>query len=122
MWTAVAGVSGALAVGLGAYGSHALKEDLGRGRNGKHRAELWKQAQAYHLAHSAVLFAVPMLRMPYRNIAGACFTGGMAAFCGTLYASSYLGERPFPDLPTAPAGGVLLMCGWLSSALSKIPK
>ena len=50
-WQRLAGVSGAAAVGLGAYGAHGLQ---GKDPTWKH---IYDTASRYHLVHSAALLA-----------------------------------------------------------------
>ena len=47
----IAAVSGFLGVALGAFGAHALKEQLAEGGY----LDTWKTAVLYHLVHGAVL-------------------------------------------------------------------
>lgn len=49
------------------------------------------------------------------HLAGAAFTLGMLLFCLSVYAVAL---RGWHIGPTAPAGGMLLMLGWLLLALS----
>jgi uncharacterized membrane protein YgdD (TMEM256/DUF423 family) len=51
------------------------------------------------------------------NLAGAAFAVGALLFCGSVYAGELAGVRIGP---TAPAGGILLMVGWLLLALSAV--
>ncbi|CAI7808104.1 unnamed protein product [Closterium sp. NIES-54] len=57
-WTKVAAVSGAAAVGLGAYGAHAFKPE-----NPVYK-EVWRTGNLYHLVHSAALLASPLVKRP----------------------------------------------------------
>ena len=72
-WQRLAGVSGAAAVGLGAYGAHGLQ---GKDPTWKH---IYDTASRYHLVHSAALLAAPHARRPH--LAGALLSSGMALFC-----------------------------------------
>ena len=49
VWLKVAGLSGALAVGLGAAGAHAIKT------NEQAYKDVYKTASTYHLVHTAPL-------------------------------------------------------------------
>jgi uncharacterized membrane protein YgdD (TMEM256/DUF423 family) len=54
---------------------------------------------------------------PLANLAGAAFLLGLLLFCGSIYLGDLAGIRIGP---TAPAGGLLLMLGWLLLAASAI--
>ncbi|HTZ69394.1 MAG TPA: DUF423 domain-containing protein [Acetobacteraceae bacterium] len=51
------------------------------------------------------------------GLAGAAFVAGVVLFCGSVYALELAGVRVGP---TAPAGGILLMVGWLLLAASAV--
>ena len=48
MWWRIAGITGALAVILGAFGAHALKQVVAD----PHLLEVWDTAARYHLVHA----------------------------------------------------------------------
>ena len=101
-------LTGALAVGFGAFGAHALKALLEEsGRTGT-----WETATLYHLVHSAVLLFLAH-REPWKDAAPAWITLflGVLIFSGSLYLLcltqvTWLGA-------ITPIGGVLLITGWL---------
>lgn len=107
---ALAGVLGALAVGLGAYGAHGLDA-------GGQRQEWWQTAVLYHLVH-AVAIAVAS-RVPAK-VAGLAFTGGIVLFSGTLYAMT-LGAPRWLGAVT-PLGGLSLIAGWIAFAIAALRK
>ena len=108
-WQRLAGVSGAAAVGLGAYGAHGLQ---GKDPTWKH---IYDTASRYHLVHSAALLAAPHARRPH--LAGALLSSGMALFCGTNYVVALQEDRTMNAAKAAPVGGLLLIAGWLAFAL-----
>lgn len=95
----LAAVSGAIAVGAGAFGAH--------GASGQ-AAEWLKTGAHYHLIHAVV--ALVAWRMEARGPAWL-FLGGGAVFAGTLYLMA-LGAPRWLGAVT-PIGGVLLIAGWL---------
>jgi len=105
----IAGVSGALAIGLGAYGAHSLAAQ----EVTQDRLKAFEVANRYHLIHSAALLAMPLASKP--RLSGSLMLGGMALFCGTCYYHALTGERSFRQF--TPYGGVLLILAWLSLAL-----
>src|SRR5688572_32984612 len=82
-WITIGAVLGALAVGLGAFGAHALEERLT-----PEELEWWGTAASYHLAHAlaVVLAGVLPARSRAGDVAGACFALGVLLFSGSLYA------------------------------------
>jgi uncharacterized membrane protein YgdD (TMEM256/DUF423 family) len=95
----LAALSGAIAVGAGAFGAH--------GAEGK-AAEWLRTGGEYQLIHAvAALLAVQM----QARGAGWCFVAGAAVFAGTLYLMA-LGAPRWLGAVT-PIGGTLLIVGWL---------
>lgn len=99
-WLAVlAALSGAIAVGAGAFGAH--------GASGQ--AQEWLKTGAhYQLIHAVA--ALVALRMEARG-AGCLFVGGGAIFAGTLYLMALGAPRWFGAI--TPIGGAMLIAGWL---------
>ena len=114
----VGSVSGFLAVAGGAIASHAL-----RGRLPAERMQIVQTALDYQFYHALALLAlVALLRhgteSPCFARAGGCFVAGTLLFCGSLWAVALSGAHASGLL--APAGGVLLMCGWLLTAVGMV--
>lgn len=112
----IAAVSGALAVGLGAFGAHALRETLTEARR-----ETFEIAVRYQFYHSLALLAVAVLAgrtppLPWAGPIGALLLGGIVIFSGSLYAL-VLTDRAWLGAIT-PIGGVLLILGWLALAVA----
>lgn len=104
-WLAIlAALSGALAVGAGAFGAH--------GASGA-AAEWLKTGGQYQLIHAVA--ALVALRLEARGPA-ALFVAGGAVFAGTLYLMALGAPRWFGAI--TPVGGVLLIAGWLWLAWS----
>ena len=113
MLTKVAGISGGLAIALGAIGAHAMKNRSDAMR------ETWRIGNFYHLVHSIVLFQLaisPQLNPRKRKIAGILFTSGIVLFSGSCYAVVLMNERK-PYSQAAPIGGMSLIFGWLALAI-----
>lgn len=99
-WLAIlAALSGAIAVGAGAFGAH--------GASGQ--AQEWLKTGAhYQLIHAVA--ALVALRMETRGSAWL-FIGGGAIFAGTLYLMALGAPRWFGAI--TPIGGAMLIAGWL---------
>mmetsp|Transcript_14828 Transcript_14828/g.22319 ORF Transcript_14828/g.22319 Transcript_14828/m.22319 type:complete len:116 (+) Transcript_14828:53-400(+) len=109
-FSVAAGLSGAVAIGLGAYGAHGIKH-----MNESYR-DTWKIASLYHLVHSVALAGVAVnLHGRKRQVCGTLFLTGIVLFCGSCYTVSFLEERK-PYSYVAPYGGISLMLGWLAFA------
>ena len=102
----IAGLSGALSVGLAAYGAHGLKCNAENKRS-------FENGNRMHLVNSAVLVAAPVLARP--ALTGFLFVAGTAAFSGSCYTVAVTGDKRFGQL--APVGGITLMAAWLSLVL-----
>lgn len=103
----VASVSGFLAVGLGAFGAHALKDKLTADMQA-----VYHTGVQYHLTHTLALLAVAVLipRAPGAAAAGWCFLAGICLFSGSLYALALSGVRMLGAI--TPAGGLAFLAGW----------
>jgi uncharacterized membrane protein YgdD (TMEM256/DUF423 family) len=114
----LAGVLGALAVGLGAYGAHGLERALGGAPDLAKRLGWWETAVLYHLAHAPALGITAWLSARGRlaRVAGIFFVAGVLFFSGTLYAMA-LGAPRWLGAVT-PIGGLSLMIGWALVALA----
>ena len=120
-WMMVAGGLGALAVLLGAFGAHALRDWLETVPDGARRLEWWRTAAHYQLVHSlAIGLAAVSGRAGGLGRAGRvapwAFVLGLTLFSGSLYAMTVTGLRGLGAL--TPVGGVALVVGWLALAVS----
>lgn len=105
----IAGLSGAIAVGLGAYGAHSIMNEEGN----EHRKRVFETANKYHFYHTIALLAVPMCHYPL--VTGSLLSAGMLMFCGPCYYMSITGKDELRRL--TPFGGVCLIVGWMSMML-----
>lgn len=102
------------AVGLGAFGAHALKSRLTPDMQA-----IWQTAVQYHAWHALGLLAVGMFTMqrpdaPGASLAAWLFVAGIALFSGSLYALALSGVRGLGAV--TPFGGVAFLAGWLAFA------
>lgn len=74
----IAACSGALAVGLGAFGAHGLREIL----LARQTADVWETAAFYHFIHT---FALLWSADSRKAKPWWCFLFGIAVFSGSLY-------------------------------------
>ena len=116
----IAGISGLLAVALGAFGAHALEPTLLA--NGT--AANWETASQYHFYHTIalVLTALLMQHKPQSKAlpwAALLFTVGIVLFSGTLY--QYAITQFMPG-PVPPLGGLAFMAGWVMLGIGGLKK
>ena len=109
--TRVAAAAGFLAVALGAFGAHGLKNILAQ--NGT--AAIWETAVFYHLVHAVMLFVLAG-RKPLAAGPWWCFLAGIVIFSGSLYLLAVTDAR-WPGAIT-PVGGISLLAGWLWLAIN----
>lgn len=126
----ITGLTGALAVALGAFGAHALRDHVEASLLGT-----WRTASLYHLVHVVALglcAALLQLRedraarggMAHDSArraghAAVAFLVGIAVFSGSLYALVLSGQRWLGAI--TPVGGLAFIVGWLLLAASAAP-
>ena len=99
----IAGLSGAIGVGLSAYAAH----------KGGANAET---AARFLLVHAPAFLVIGLADQSRLLIfAGSLLAVGLILFAGDLLAREFLGGRLFPM--AAPLGGLALMAGWFGIAL-----
>lgn len=107
----IAALSGFLAVALGAFGAHGLKQRLTADM-----LAVYQTGVQYHFYHTFALLAVAllMLHMPASGTlrwSGILFVAGIVVFSGSLYVLSFSGVRWLGAI--TPLGGVAFLAGWL---------
>ncbi|HLP27957.1 MAG TPA: DUF423 domain-containing protein [Candidatus Didemnitutus sp.] len=104
-----AGISGALAVAVGAIGAHALEGYLDA-----HAMETYTKAATYHFYHTLALLGVGIYakHRPSTMLtwSGRLFIIGMVLFSGSLYLLALTGIRQLGMI--TPLGGVAFIAGW----------
>ena len=115
----IAACLGFLAVALGAFGAHGMKEkwdSLPDKKESVHREEVWRTAAQYHLAHSVALLALTLTGTNKRfQWTSRLWIAGILLFSGSLYLFSFTGIKQFGAI--TPLGGLLLMAGWFALVL-----
>lgn len=101
-----------LAVGLGAFGAHALKQRLE-----PDMLAVFETGVRYQVYHALALLLLAALRGPHK--AAWCFTAGVVVFSGSLYALALTGVRKWGAI--TPIGGLLFLAGWLLVLFQRHP-
>ena len=107
----IAAVAGLLAVVLGAFGAHGLKDLLAQ--NGT--AAIWEKAVFYHFIHAVMLFVLAE-RKVFPAVAWWCFLAGIIIFSGSLFLLAVTDIKWLGAI--TPVGGLSLMAGWLALGLA----
>jgi uncharacterized membrane protein YgdD (TMEM256/DUF423 family) len=118
-WVAAAAVSGFLAVALGAFGAHGLRDALdARGQ------DLWQKAVFYQLVHALALLLTTLLQQQHESwrLAPTAlgFAVGTFVFSGTLYLLAVGGPRWLGAV--TPLGGLSFLFGWAWLAWSALKR
>jgi uncharacterized membrane protein YgdD (TMEM256/DUF423 family) len=116
----IGAVFGALGVGIGPFGAHALKSMLAASG----RSATYETAVHYHLIHTVVLLIVGVWALqagpalPWLTRAGWSFAAGTVIFSGSLYVLCLTGAKWLGAI--TPIGGLLLIAGWLCLAAAAL--
>jgi len=102
-----------LAVALGAFAAHGLKDILDAYSTG-----IWNTAVQYQMFHAGGLLAVGILmsrklmgNVKLLNIAGWCMNIGILLFAGSLYTLAVTGIGKLGAI--TPFGGVFFLISWV---------
>ena len=107
----VAAVFGFLAVGLGAFGAHGLRDLLIRHGT----TAIWEKAVLYHFIHTVMLYLLAT-RTPVPSGPWYSFLIGILIFSGSLYLLAATNTRWLGAI--TPIGGVSFLVGWLWLAIT----
>jgi uncharacterized membrane protein YgdD (TMEM256/DUF423 family) len=94
------------AVGLGAFGAHALKDTL----HSHDMADVWNKAVLYHFIHAIALFVLALFGTANRGAWWLLFAG-IFLFSGSLYVMALSNLRWLGAI--TPFGGLCFLAGWL---------
>jgi uncharacterized membrane protein YgdD (TMEM256/DUF423 family) len=109
-WSAIGAVFLALAVILGAFGAHGLKDKLDAYSMG-----VWEKAVFYHFIHALGVLVVSMLpRTAATSLTCWLLTAGILIFSGSLYLLAVTGVHTLGAI--TPIGGVCFIAAWLALA------
>ncbi|MCM3744234.1 DUF423 domain-containing protein [Sporosarcina luteola] len=113
-------VNAAIAVALGAFGAHALKERLS-----ERYLAIWETAVQYQMFHAIGLIAVGILMStslfgPSTALswAGYLLLAGVIIFSGSLYILSLSGIGILGAI--TPIGGVAFIAGWIMLIIAAV--
>ncbi|MBT5718137.1 MAG: DUF423 domain-containing protein [Gammaproteobacteria bacterium] len=106
----LAGINGFLAVSLGAFAAHALRDRLS-----PELLNTFQTGVQYHMYHALALFGIGlmMINFPASNIlrvSAYLMLAGLVFFSGSLYLLSITGIRWLGAI--TPIGGVFFLVAW----------
>jgi len=116
-WSSVGAVLLALAVAIGAFGAHALRERLDAYATG-----IYERAVFYHFVHALGLVAIGIAvsaRVAVGStalVAGWLLLVGIIVFSGSLYALALTGIKKLGAI--TPIGGLAFIAGWIVFAFA----
>ena len=111
-------ISGALAVIIGAFGAHALKDKLC-----DQMLAVYKTGVEYHFYHTLALLGIGLFALHCKSAlltaSGWSMAAGIVLFSGSLYALSISGVKILGAI--TPIGGLFFIAGWvlLTAAILK---
>jgi uncharacterized membrane protein YgdD (TMEM256/DUF423 family) len=116
-WLQVGAIWGFLAVAMGAFGAHGLKDrlaELGTGAN-------FQTAAQYHMYCALAILAVGLLSLLGRSGTAVSVSGwglllGSVIFSGSLYVLALTGLKWLGAI--TPIGGVAMLIGWAALAMA----
>ena len=115
LFVIIGALSGAIGVGAGAFGAHAL-----RARLEPRLLEVFETGARYQMYHAIAMLAAAWVvtRFPgsLANASGWLFLAGTLLFSGSLYAMAFTGIRALGAI--TPLGGVCFIAGWVCLALA----
>ena len=112
----IAAVSGFLAVALGAFGAHGLRDKLTADM-----LAVYHTGVQYHFYHTLALLLVAVLLLlspqsAWLKWSGNLFALGILVFSGSLYVLAISGVRWLGAI--TPLGGVAFLAGWICLAVA----
>ena len=111
-WSLTGAILLALAVILGAFGAHGLRDRLDA-----YSMSVYEKAVFYHFIHAMGILVVGVLlktgTFPETGADWVCglLLAGIVIFCGSLYLLAITGNRSLGAI--TPIGGLAFIIGWL---------
>ncbi|GAB1269693.1 DUF423 domain-containing protein [Aurantivibrio infirmus] len=111
IFLAIAASSGFIAVVLGAFGAHGLRNKLDQSLMSAYETGI-----QYHFYHTFAILAVALLIREFGEkvlllLSGYAFLIGILLFCGSLYGLALGGPRWLG--PITPLGGLAFLTAWI---------
>lgn len=116
-WSAIGAIFLAIAVGLGAFGAHGLRDRLDA-----YSMDVYEKAVFYHFVHALGLLIAPVTARTRRGADRVCWllAAGVLLFSGSLYLLALTGATVLGAV--TPFGGLAFIAGWLMLAWNLIER
>ena len=115
LFVIIGALSGAIGVGAGAFGAHAL-----RARLEPRMLEVFETGARYQMYHAIALLGAAWVASRWPGLlstaSGWLFLAGTVLFSGSLYAMALTGVRALGAI--TPIGGVCFIVGWVCLAIA----
>ena len=117
-WIAIGCMLGGIAVILGAFGAHGLKQRVASGQMTVEQMEWFETGARYQFYHVFGILALGMLALraggSLVDAAGWAFVIGIVLFSGSLYVMTFTGMKKLGMI--TPIGGLAFIFGWFLMA------
>lgn len=114
-WVMIGSATGFVGVAMGAFGTHALARAYS-----EKTVAIWQTGAQYQMYHALAIIGFGIWSGLHPNstdkLPGWAFTVGTALFSGSLYLLALTDIKELGAI--TPIGGLALMLGWLTFALS----
>ncbi len=126
----IVGISGAIAVILGAFGAHTLKNQISTGLITADQLNGFDSGVKYQMYHTLAMLLIVILKFHFNskflNWAYYLFLVGIILFSGSLYflCTRGLYNAEFLKVlgPVTPLGGLCFVAGWILLGVSMVKK
>ena len=112
-WITTGAVFGFLAVAIGAFGAHQLKDVLS-----PEMMEVYRTGVLYHILHAVIITAIGFYSNPKFYKAALFLSIGIVLFSFSLYVYTITGIKSLAMI--TPVGGVSFLVGWLLVIISSV--
>ena len=114
-WTTAGAIFGFLAVAIGAFGAHQLKDALT-----PQMMDNYRTGVMYHLLHAVIITVIGLYDVPKYFKAALFLSLGIVLFSFSLYLYSITGIKSLAII--TPFGGVSFLTGWLIIIIASLKK
>jgi len=112
-WITTGASFGFLAVAIGAFGAHQLKDILS-----PEMMEVYRTGVLYHLVHAVIITAIGFYSNPKFYKAALFLSIGIVLFSFSLYVYTITGIKSLAMI--TPIGGVSFLVGWLLIIITSV--
>lgn len=115
IWITAGAVFGFLAVAIGAFGAHQLKDTLT-----PQMMDNYRTGVLYHLVHAVIITAIGFYSNPKFFKSAIFLSIGIILFSFSLYTYTITGIKTFAMI--TPLGGISFLIGWIFIIIASVKK